>query len=285
MAGVPARHLQEPHGDGGGANDSGVAMSHSGGAGGAQNHGDGSGGVQHHCDDDPSSFHPDIEGLTRILESRRKRKRVKDGMGFDIKRVLMHAESKQFCCLCKLELFPVAATSCGKYKKHCKNTGTCKVFRELMELKIDMGRLQQEANKITAKMKHKEEELQRAKAVVTAKSSSWEFNYTLAELGQGKKGGGTREHQQHRFDVLDRIRSVAELSPDQKRIWVIFRTAWDEKMAHLHQEDWGFRFNEIAYALMWDLNNQKTNALSLSMEGELKRALGEPTLGDCTLCN
>ena len=37
--------------------------------------------------------------------------------------------------------------------------------------------------------------------------------YTPVSLGDGRPSGGTKEHQKHRFEILDRIRSVSYLTP------------------------------------------------------------------------
>ena len=81
--------------------------------------------------------------------------------------------------------------------------------------------------------------------------------YALSQLGQGKNNGGTKDHQKNRLDVLDRVRSVAELSPSQADQWVPFRIAWDEQMAALHQENWGSFFSEMVMALLNDLTEKK----------------------------
>ena len=99
--------------------------------------------------------------------------------------------------------------------------------------------------------------------------------HALSQLGQGKKNGGTKDHQKNRFDVLDRVRSVSELSESQAVQWVPFRIAWDEKMAYLHQENWGRVFSEMAMALLNDLSEKKADALSVFLDDEKQRVLGD----------
>ena len=54
---------------------------------------------------------------------------------------------------------------------------------------------------------------------------------SLAALGQGKDHGGTFEHQQLRFEVLDRLRDVAWLTPCRKNSDIFSKrsgTRWGE---------------------------------------------------------
>ena len=98
--------------------------------------------------------------------------------------------------------------------------------------------------------------------------------YTLSQLGGGKKNGGSKDNQKLRFDVLDRLRAVGEISVDQASQWFAFRAAYDEKMADLHQEDWARYFSEMVQALFHDLSNPgKKHALSEFIEKEKERVL------------
>ena len=58
--------------------------------------------------------------------------------------------------------------------------------------------------------------------------------FTLTELGEGRKHGGTLAHHKNRADVLERVREVAELSAQQTCHWNLFKRAWDETMAEGH---------------------------------------------------
>ena len=81
-----------------------------------------------------------------------------------------------------------------------------------------------------------------------------------------EKNGGLSDHKQNRFDLLDRVRSVAELSPSQACQWVTFRAAWDERMAAVHQENWGLLFREMVMDLLNDLVDKQSDDLSVFME-------------------
>ena len=100
--------------------------------------------------------------------------------------------------------------------------------------------------------------------------------YSLSQLGDGRKNGGAKDHQKHRFEVLDRLRAVGEISVEQAGQWVAFRTAWDEKLAAVHNEDWGRIFSEMIHALFNDLSSPGSeNALSAFIESEKLRVLGD----------
>ena len=91
------------------------------------------------------------------------------------------------------------------------------------------------------------------------------------ESGEGYKTCDFEERQNKRFNVLDQVRSVSKFSPTQASQWVAFRTAWDEKMAAYCQENVGFHFGEIVMAVLTDLADSKTDALSDFVEHEKKR--------------
>jgi hypothetical protein len=110
-----------------------------------------------------------------------------------------------------------------------------------------------------------------AAAVVMAMEAA--KGYSLPMLGQGKKGGGTQQHQKARFEVLDRLRQVAELSPEQTGQWTFFKTSWDDEMAAQHQANWGQYFAEMVQQLLNDLLAETSNALSVFMENESRRIL------------
>jgi hypothetical protein len=110
-----------------------------------------------------------------------------------------------------------------------------------------------------------------ATAVVTAIETA--KGYSLQMLGQGKKGGGTQQHQKARFEVLDRVLQVAQLSPEQTGLWTFFKSAWDDAMSELHQANWGQYFAEMVQQLLNDLLAGTSNALSVFMQNETKRVL------------
>ena len=71
--------------------------------------------------------------------------------------------------------------------------------------------------------------------MVTA--SEFKKTFSLAALGQGKKWGGVA-CQEARFQVMERIRAAAELSPEQAGDWEVLKTTWDREIADAQQEQW-----------------------------------------------
>ena len=95
----------------------------------------------------------------------------------------------------------------------------------------------------------------KVEAVVTAMYETRQ--YSLHQLGQGKKNGGFKDHQENLFYVLDRVRGVSELSPGEASQWVPSKIAWDQKMAALYQQDWASVFIEKVKALLNDIRDGK----------------------------
>ena len=95
--------------------------------------------------------------------------------------------------------------------------------------------------------------------------------YTLSQLGHGKQNGGFKDHQRNRFEILDKLRTVGELSPVQAGQWIAFRTAWDEKMAAAYQEKWGSILVDILIVVLTDLVENTQHALGDFMEHEKMR--------------
>ena len=87
-------------------------------------------------------------------------------------------------------------------------------------------------------------------------------------LGDGQRNGSSQEHKENRHDVMDRIRSVASLTPVQECYWIRFRNAWDEINAEIHQEKWGSIFEKIMRERVNDLIEGKTISFSAFMKGQ-----------------
>ena len=66
----------------------------------------------------------------------------------------------------------------------------------------------------TDPVEKKRKDLRRNQAVVTAKELV--KSYSLLALGEGKKKGGGVACQKTRFKALERVRAVAQLSPEQR---------------------------------------------------------------------
>ena len=132
-------------------------------------------------------------------------------------------------------------------------------------------RVAQELKDTTEQLKRARKANREAEAVVTAREAikSW----SVWMLGKGKKKGGCAKCQTERFKVLERVRLVAELSPEQRNDWEYFKTSWDREMANGHGEDWAEMFAEIMQHVLDELSAGNRNALSDFMHRETQRVL------------
>ena len=90
----------------------------------------------------------------------------------------------------------------------------------------------------------------------------------------GKKRAGGVQCQKTRIEALERVRAVANLSPEKTNDWSYFKSAWDTKMAEIHGEEWAQLFAEMIQNVLQDLET-KGNALSEFMYQETKRLFGD----------
>ena len=95
----------------------------------------------------------------------------------------------------------------------------------------------------------------------------------MCSLGHGKPNGGTKENQKRRFDVLDRVRSVSDLTASQANGWQSFKELWDAKRAEVSGTEWGEVFAEEMQNVQDDLLKGHSDALSKFMEDERQRIL------------
>ena len=147
-------------------------------------------------------------------------------------------------------------------------------FQEQAQKKKDLKRISDEFEQMKEKIRKAQKEHKAAEAVVTA--SEFKKTFPLAALGQGKKNGGGKETcQKARFQVMERIRAAAELSPEQVNDWEFFKTTWDREMADAQQEKWGELFAELMQHILNELAAGKKEALSKFMHAETQRVLGD----------
>ena len=92
-------------------------------------------------------------------------------------------------------------------------------------------------------------------------------------LGDGLPNGGYQAHMKTRYNILDRIRACAILTPPQSDTWGAFKELWDQKMRTAHNTHWGRIFAEEIKQILADLQNGSVNALSQWMENERQRVL------------
>ena len=101
----------------------------------------------------------------------------------------------------------------------------------------------------------------------------------IYSLGHGKPNSGTKEDQKRRFDVLDSLRSVSDLTASQANGWQSFKELWDEKMAKRWKYDLDSVFRTDVELLLEDLLKGDTAALPKWMEREREQFLSdEPIL-------
>ena len=144
-------------------------------------------------------------------------------------------------------------------------------FADHMNQKIKKEEAKQAVKAAEAKLKEikrKQREHEKILAVCTQARA-----YTAVSLGDGKPSGGTRQHQKHRFAVLDLIRSVSDLTPPQNSTWVAFTVLWDTKRRQAVDTEWGRVFAEETHQILVELLNGSMDALSKWMENERQRVL------------
>ena len=117
----------------------------------------------------------------------------------------------------------------------------------------------------------KKAEYEKAAAVVTANNVHKTFTPTM--FGQGRKNGGTKEHKAHRHDALERIRRISCLTPEQEGQWDFFKAGYDNKMAFIHQEEWGCLFGQIMQGVLDKVLEGNATAFSEFIASETVRVL------------
>ena len=146
-------------------------------------------------------------------------------------------------------------------------------FEEDMQRLREKKRVDRELKAVQAQLKKARREIREADAAVTAREAI--KSYSLAALGQGKTKGGGAQFQKVRFEVLERVRSVAQLSPQQRNDSEGFKADWDKAMAAEHGEEWPGLFAQVIQNVIDELGNNRTNALSEFMYKEAQRVLGD----------
>ena len=141
-----------------------------------------------------------------------------------------------------------------------------------MKHKKEIAREAHALKEADAKLKKARKERKRNEQVLVVMVSAKSFS--LPMLGQGRKNGVAQQHQKNRHDVLERVREVAELSPEQTCQWTYFKLTWDQQMAEIHWGAWGGLSAEIIRKLLGDLLGGKADVLSVFVGGEKKRVLG-----------
>ena len=142
-----------------------------------------------------------------------------------------------------------------------------------MQQKREKARVEHELKESKAQLQRARNEHCEAEAMVMAAQEV--RAYSLEMLGKGKKSGGLQQHQKARLDVLQRLRRVSELTPEQTSQWEFFTTTWDRQMAECHGDQWAELFAQMTQQVLNDLADGRSNALSVFMHNETKRVLAD----------
>jgi ATPase subunit of ABC transporter with duplicated ATPase domains len=159
----------------------------------------------------------------------------------------------------------------GMQAEEARYRGQWDEYKEQMKLKREAALATDKLKEADKALKGAKKERKHEEQVLAAMVSARAF--TLPMLGNGKKKGGTQQNQKNRYEVLERVRAVAELSPEQTNNWHLFKIAWDEAMAVFHGDTWGETFAQMMKTVLDDLLAGKTDALSVFVENEKKRIL------------
>ena len=135
-----------------------------------------------------------------------------------------------------------------------------KELQDLMSCKRKQLDLKAQIEKAKAITKQSEMTLNRSRAVVAAMTDVRAFS--ASQCGHGKKGGGTKEHRANRFQVLERMRLIGNLTQEQTHQWDFFIHNWDEQRAAADQEQWGVRFLEEMQHILEKMAGGQGNAFS-----------------------
>ena len=94
-------------------------------------------------------------------------------------------------------------------------------------------------------------------------------------LGQGKAKGGNKDHKQNRYQVLERLRRIGNLTQEQNGQWEYLKTHYDEAQANANGVNWGQQFAEIVQGVLYQMLHGDGDAFSKFVKRETDRVLGE----------
>ena len=96
--------------------------------------------------------------------------------------------------------------------------------------------------------------------------------YSLEDLGKGRKRGGGVVARKRRWEVLDRLARLGQgLSPAQRNDSGWFKDALDARMPREHGDIWPEMFMGWMQRLMGENENGEANACSVSVHNEKRR--------------
>ena len=118
-------------------------------------------------------------------------------------------------------------------------------FQAHMRQTREKDRVRKELACASAQLKETRAKVREAEAAVAAKEQF--KKYTEEMLGHGKNKGGGAQCHRARMEVMNRLRKVADLSPEQTADWEYFKTAYDQAMLNALGKDWGRTFSCLLY--------------------------------------
>ena len=118
----------------------------------------------------------------------------------------------------------------------------------------------------------------KAEAVLEAKHAIKQ--YSLEELGKGRRRGGGVAAKKRRWEVLDRLARLGQgLSPEQRNDFGWFKEAWDARMLEEHGDSWPETFMGWMQGLLGKNEAGVGNAFSVFVHNETRRCFdGVPGL-------
>ena len=146
-------------------------------------------------------------------------------------------------------------------------------FQEQMRMKKEKELVKKALADADRGLKQRKQALKQKDKVMAALAAS--RAYTLEMLRAKHRTGGTKQHAKNRSQVLEQVREVGELSAVQTSHWNSFKVAWDGAMAAFQKESWAGVFAEMMQKDLQDLMAGQTDALSVFLENEKARVLGE----------
>ena len=185
---------------------------------------------------------------------------------------VVHKEGKSFAAQMKHDPKVTADLARGIMAEEAHMAEARVEFKEQMNLKRENTLAKKALADIDRQLKKRKKDVKHQEAVMKALAAS--RAYSLAELGHGNKKGGTKDHIKTRSKLLDQVREVAELSPEQIFHWSFFKSTWDVAMMAFHKERWPEVFAQMVQKILKDLLDGQTDALSVFVEAEKARVLG-----------
>ena len=186
---------------------------------------------------------------------------------------VVHAEEKTFAAHMKGNPKVTAELEEGLRAEEKRMREARVEYAEQMRLKKETELAKKALADTARQLKKRKQDVKHQDKVLAAMVTS--RAYTLEMLGATHKKGGTKEHAKNRSKVLDQVREVGELSPQQTFRWTFSKTAWDESMAAFHKDKWAGVFAEMMQNILQALLAGQTDALSVFVESEKARVLSD----------